>query len=209
MKGMNHRLSGYCIICIFLGLLSCIFPVYAAGMSDEQIASEITDFFSGDDTSSLSSDELRTIGILFLMAADLKNAVENGSYDQIPVALNPETYTCVGADSETDYISQFFIFMGLVESNEKSFAGINLGDLMVALGMAEKSTATPKPTPETAIDTSDDPFPEDLDPDAMIKKGLNIPTDPERYSQYLSSPIALAEPTRSAYSGGMKPGIWF
>ncbi len=196
----NHYSS--IIICIILMGLFCVSPIYAAEMSNEQISSELTNFFTNEGASSLSSDDLRTIGILFIMAADLKEAYESGAYEKIPTALDSDTYACVGADTKTDYFSMLFIFLNQLESNDNnSFEGMNFGDLMVALGMAEESAAPIKTTP-----VSTDPNKKDINVDAMIKAGLNIPVNPEMYSQYVNAPIAQGETyTGYSYEGGMNP----
>ncbi|MBN1165880.1 MAG: hypothetical protein JXA44_01980 [Methanospirillaceae archaeon] len=192
---MNQRKItryGYAGICLLIiaGLLFA--PVSAAEASAEEIAKELADFFAEPDSSTLSPDDLRTIGILFLMLADLKEAVAGGNYNQISAALNPENYACVGADADTDYLSMFFVLLGLLESDaDQSYAGISLYDVMVALGMAEGKTQTSTQTMAKVPDVpATDPYKSDIDPDAMIKAGLPKYDNPEMYSQYLSSPMA-------------------
>ncbi len=185
--------------------LFCVSPIYAAEMSNEQITRELTNFFTNEGASSLSSDDLRTIGILFIMTADLKEAYESGAYDKIPAALDSDTYACVGADTKTDYFSMIFIFLNQLESNgNQSFKGMNFGDLMAALGMIDENTVAPKSTPYQYADLSTkdhsaNPYRTDDDPDAMIKAGLNIPQRIDWYSQYVNSPITLG-PTYTGYS---------
>jgi len=188
---------GCSIICIILVSLLCISPINAAEMTNEQITKELSNFFSYNEISSPSSDELRTIGILFLMTADIKEAAESESYEKIAVILHPKTYACVGADAQKDYLSQFLTFMGLLESDDnQSFIDLNLYDILVALAMAKESTITPKPTSSEFADLSIDPFTTDIDPDAMIKTGLK-------------DLLGLgSEFTGNTYSGGMRPGIY-
>jgi len=182
---------GSIIICIIFMGLFCVSPIYAAEMSNEQISNELTNFFTNEGASSLSSDDLRTIGILFIMAADLKKAYESGAYEEIPTALDSDTYTCVGADTKTDYFSMVFIFLNQLESNgNQSFEGMNFGDLMAALGMTDKNTVAPKPTPYqyadlSTQDLSTNPYRTDDDPDAMIKAGLNITQRDDWHSRWL------------------------
>lgn len=188
VNGCNNR-YGSILICIILTGLFCVSPIYAAEMSNDQISQELTKFFTDEGASSLSSEDLRTIGILFLMAADLKEAYESDAYENIPAALDPKTYVCVGADSKTDYFSMVFIFLNQLESNgSQSFRGMNFGDLMAALGMTDEKTVALEPTPYQYTDNSPKFYKSDIDPDAMIKAGLNIPRKPGTYAQYMIIP---------------------
>lgn len=223
MRKEKYPCIRYCILFILILLAICLIPAGSADMSAQEAADSIEQFYAESNGSQISPDDLRTIGILFLMQADVKEAFVTENYSLIETALHPDTYTCVGADKKTDYLSHFLTLIDTIGSDDdRSYARDSLYDIMAALGMVEKpGTATisvptyvqEKTTKTSNTKTSEyedlednEYFGPDVNPDEKIKEGLKLPLD-NLYSNFMYPPITdLKDLFR--YSGGMRPGFY-
>ncbi|MBN1165878.1 MAG: hypothetical protein JXA44_01970 [Methanospirillaceae archaeon] len=192
-------------------------------MSAQQAADRIAQFYAGSDESQVSPEDLRTIGILFLMQADVKEAFVTKNDSLIETALHPDTYTCIGADKKTDYLLLFLTFIDIIGSDDdRSYSRKSLYDIMAALGMADKTYTAPKPVPTYVQDKTtktsntetseyedledNEYFGPDVNPDEKIKEGLKLPLE-NLYSNFIYPPVTdLKDLFR--YSGGMRPGFY-